>query len=229
MNARRFMDRLRYCDWSLLLIRSTGNRRLDQERRPWRASHNAGTAAPRQRLAPNHAAALTNDHELIRIDARDRLRRAARPGHLDAVGARARAEADVDPQIVLRTETAAAAHLVDQPPGRDVHRDPRADGAAVRARAHQLHDQAVPRGRRSSCGAGVGASCMLLTTTSCCPVLKRSPKAAPRAAFLTEHAGSRAHRHILEAPVAEVAVQQLRAARSCSARRRDRPPDRHGR
>src|SRR5438876_636736 len=66
-----------------------------------------------QRFAPNHPATLANDDELVRIDARDRIRSAARPGHADAIGAGAYAETHMDPQIVLRAEAAAAAHLVD--------------------------------------------------------------------------------------------------------------------
>src|SRR5437868_3845270 len=96
------------------------------------ASPARGQSAARQPFAPHHAAALANDYELVGVDAGDRIRGAAGPRHLDSVDPGAGADAEVNAQIVLRAEGAAAAHLVDQPPSTDVGREPRADRAAIR-------------------------------------------------------------------------------------------------
>ena len=60
-----------------------------------------GEGTPGKWLAPHDAAALTDDNELIRVDAGDRFLSAARPHDIDAIGPRARAEAHVNAQIVL--------------------------------------------------------------------------------------------------------------------------------
>ena len=47
--------------------------------------HASRQRATHKRQASNHAAALTDDHELIRIDANHRIARAAGPGDLDPI------------------------------------------------------------------------------------------------------------------------------------------------
>src|SRR5262249_13698522 len=145
--APRWANRLRGSHQSAMqaaMIRSASRRRQVMAR-IISACGAAGDGSPHKRLSRHDAAPFADDDQLIRAGALDRLPRAARPGHFDPLGAGARSEADEDPQIVLRAEAAAAADLVDQLAAGDLNRDPRADRAAVRSRAFELHLQTVVR------------------------------------------------------------------------------------
>src|SRR5262249_15623632 len=63
---------------------------------------------PRQRFVFHRAGALSDDDDLVGVDAGDRVRGAAGPSHLESIDVGPRSEAEVDAQIVLRAEAAAA-------------------------------------------------------------------------------------------------------------------------
>src|SRR5436189_5781478 len=68
---------------------------------------------------------------------------AGRPIDLDAIGLRARAQAEVKAQVALRAEAASAADLVDETARTDVDHDPGPDGAAVGPGPLQRDDQGL--------------------------------------------------------------------------------------
>ena len=85
---------------------------------------------------------------LIGGDAADDFAGAGRPRDVDAVCGRARPQAEVQAQVVLRAEAAAAADLVDESPPTGLDHDPGADRAAVGAGPFELDNQGVAvRGR----------------------------------------------------------------------------------
>jgi hypothetical protein len=169
-------------------------------------------------------------HQPIGRDMLQDFLRAAQPLHLDAIRLPGVAQAEVQSQVALRAEAAAAAHFLSLPLALPLHDDARTDGGTVRAGADELDEKPGIRGRR-------------LVTQQRRPVVdviddqvdltgvEDVTQGQPAAAARLEQACSAAVRDIFETAVAEVAeenlpavVAQLRMTR-VEARRIDRAGD----
>ena len=90
-----------------------------------------------------------------------------------------RPKSEVQAQVVLRVVARAARGFADLHAVRDPHRDPGADGRAVRSPAHALAE-GQPPAVGVSFRSNDGVSSIWFATTSTRPSLSKSPQAQPR-------------------------------------------------
>src|SRR5437773_4329071 len=136
------------------------------------------------------------------------LRPPARPRDLHGLRLLPRAEAEAQSQVVLRTEAAAASHLVDHPPALRLNRDARPDGAAVGPGSFELDQERVVWTGPSvvkKCGRVVH----VVDDGVHLPGVEEVAEGGAAGGLLQRDPRPRAERDVPESPVAPVHVKDL--------------------